>query len=78
MKAGETPKEWERQPAKNWQNDKGARWTKKNGMQNLAYNMRRLVVLERGTLKVASRPKPSIWPEVNRIAKEITTNQANE
>jgi IS5 family transposase len=31
VKAGETPEEWEKQPAKNRQKDKDARWTKKHG-----------------------------------------------
>ena len=30
IKAGETPEGWEKQPAKNAQKDKDARWTKKN------------------------------------------------
>ena len=37
MKAGETPKEWERQPAKNRQKDKDARWTKKHGRSHFGY-----------------------------------------
>ena len=31
VKAGDTPEEWEKQPAKNRQKDKDARWTKKHG-----------------------------------------------
>jgi transposase, IS5 family len=30
VKAGKTPNEWERNPAKNRQKDKNARWTKKH------------------------------------------------
>jgi IS5 family transposase len=31
VKAGQTPEDWEKQPAKNRQKDKGSRWTKKHG-----------------------------------------------
>src|SRR5664280_1373518 len=31
VKAGKTPKEWQKKPAKNRQKDKDARWTKKHG-----------------------------------------------
>ena len=37
VKAGETPKEWEQQPAKNSQKDKDARWTKKHGKSYYGY-----------------------------------------
>ena len=37
VKAGETPQEWEKQPAKNQQKDKDARWTKKHGRSHLGY-----------------------------------------
>jgi IS5 family transposase len=37
IKTGETPKEWERQPAKNAQKDKDARWTKKHGKSYYGY-----------------------------------------
>ena len=35
IKAGETPGEWEKKPAKNAQKDKDARWTKKHGQELL-------------------------------------------
>lgn len=37
MKAGETPEEWEKKPAKNRQKDKDARWTKKHGRSHFGY-----------------------------------------
>ena len=37
VKAGNTPEELEKQPAKNAQNDKDARWTKKNGKSFYGY-----------------------------------------
>ena len=37
VKAGETPAEWEAQPAKNRQKDKDARWTKKHGRSHFGY-----------------------------------------
>jgi len=37
VKAGETPAEWEAQPAKNRQKDKDARWTKKHGKAHYGY-----------------------------------------
>ena len=37
MKAGETPKEWKKNPSKNRQKDKDARWTKKHGMSFYGY-----------------------------------------
>ena len=37
VKAGETPKAWEKQPAKNSQKDKDARWTKKHGKSYYGY-----------------------------------------
>ena len=37
VKAGETPAEWEAQPAKNRQKDKDARWTKKHGKSHYGY-----------------------------------------
>jgi IS5 family transposase len=37
IKAGETPAEWEAQPAKNRQKDKDARWTKKHGQSHYGY-----------------------------------------
>jgi IS5 family transposase len=37
IKTGETPKEWEQQPAKNAQKDKDARWTKKHGKSYYGY-----------------------------------------
>jgi IS5 family transposase len=37
VKAGETPEEWEKQPAKNRQKDKDARWTKKHGRSHFGY-----------------------------------------
>src|ERR1700693_5741557 len=37
IKAGQTPKEWEKKPAKNAQKDKDARWTKKNGNSFYGY-----------------------------------------
>jgi IS5 family transposase len=37
IKAGETPKGWEEQPAKNAQKDKDARWTKKNDKSFYGY-----------------------------------------
>jgi IS5 family transposase len=37
VKAGETPQDWENQPAKNRQKDKDARWTKKHGRSHFGY-----------------------------------------
>lgn len=37
VKAGQTPEAWERQPAKNQQKDKDARWTKKHGRSHFGY-----------------------------------------
>jgi transposase, IS5 family len=37
VKAGETPREWEAQPAKDRQKDKDARWTKKHGKSYFGY-----------------------------------------
>jgi transposase, IS5 family len=37
IKAGETPKDWEKRPAKNAQKDKDARWTKKHGQSFYGY-----------------------------------------
>ena len=37
VKAGRTPKEWEKKPAKNAQKDKDARWTKKHGQSFYGY-----------------------------------------
>jgi IS5 family transposase len=37
IKAGKTPKEWEKKPAKNAQKDKHARWTKKHGKSFYGY-----------------------------------------
>ena len=37
VKAGETPGAWEKQPAKNRQKDKDARWTKKHGRSHFGY-----------------------------------------
>lgn len=37
VKAGETPEEWGKQPAKNRQKDKDARWTKKHGRSHFGY-----------------------------------------
>jgi transposase, IS5 family len=37
VKAGETPQEWKRKPAKNQQKDKDARWTKKHGKSFFGY-----------------------------------------
>jgi IS5 family transposase len=37
VKAGHTPEDWERQPAKNRQKDKDARWTKKHGKSLFGY-----------------------------------------
>jgi IS5 family transposase len=37
VKAGQTPKDWARKPAKNRQKDKDARWTKKHGKSFFGY-----------------------------------------
>ena len=37
IKAGKTPEEWEKKPAKNAQKDKDARWTKKHGQSFYGY-----------------------------------------
>jgi IS5 family transposase len=37
VKAGKTPEEWEKKPAKNRQKDKDARWTKKNNKSFFGY-----------------------------------------
>jgi len=37
VKAGTTPKDWKKHPAKNRQKDKDARWTKKNGRSFFGY-----------------------------------------
>lgn len=37
VKGGQTPKDWARQPAKNRQKDKDARWTKKHGKSFFGY-----------------------------------------
>lgn len=37
VKAGQTPEDWEKQPAKNRQKDKNARWTKKHGRSYFGY-----------------------------------------
>lgn len=37
VKAGETPEDWEKQPAMNRQKDKDARWTKKHGRSYFGY-----------------------------------------
>jgi transposase, IS5 family len=37
VKAGKTPKEWQKNPAKNQQKDKDARWTKKHGKSFYGY-----------------------------------------
>src|SRR3979411_859504 len=37
VKAGRTPKEWTKKPAKNRQKDKDARWTKKHGKSFYGY-----------------------------------------
>lgn len=37
VKAGQTPEDWERKPAKNRQKDKDARWTKKHGKSLFGY-----------------------------------------
>ena len=37
IKAGKTPEGWEKQPAKNAQKDKDARWTKKNDASFYGY-----------------------------------------
>ena len=37
VKSGKTPEEWEKQPAKNRQKDKDARWTKKHGRSYFGY-----------------------------------------
>ena len=37
VKAGKTPAEWEKKPAKNRQKDKDARWTKKHGKSFFGY-----------------------------------------
>jgi IS5 family transposase len=37
VKAGQTPEDWEKKPAKNRQKDKDARWTKKHGRSYFGY-----------------------------------------
>jgi len=37
VKAGQTPEDWEKKPAKNQQKDKDARWTKKHGRSYYGY-----------------------------------------
>lgn len=37
IKGGQTPKAWEKKPAKNRQKDKDARWTKKHGRSFYGY-----------------------------------------
>ena len=37
VKNGDTPEDWEKKPAKNWQKDKDARWTKKHGKSFYGY-----------------------------------------
>jgi len=37
IKAGKTPEDWEKKPAKNQQKDKDARWTKKHGKSYFGY-----------------------------------------
>jgi IS5 family transposase len=37
LQVGETPEAWEKQPAKNRQKDKDARWTKKHGRSHFGY-----------------------------------------
>ena len=37
IKAGQTPEDWQKQPAKNAQKDKDARWTKKHGKSYFGY-----------------------------------------
>jgi hypothetical protein len=37
VKAGKTPEAWEKNPAKNRQKDKDARWTKKHGKSFYGY-----------------------------------------
>jgi transposase, IS5 family len=37
IKAGQTPEDWEKKPAKNAQKDKDARWTKKHGTSYFGY-----------------------------------------
>jgi transposase, IS5 family len=37
VKIGKTPEEWEKDPAKNRQKDKDARWTKKHGKSFFVY-----------------------------------------
>jgi IS5 family transposase len=37
VKAGKTPEDWKKKPAKNRQKDKDARWTKKNGKSFFGY-----------------------------------------
>ena len=43
----------------------------KIGMQNLACNMRRLVVLDRGTPAAAERPNPRSGVEIAQIAERM-------
>ncbi len=59
VKAGETPAEWEAQPAKNRQKDKDARWTKKHGRSHFGYKHhisidRRHKLVRRYTVSTAS------------------------
>jgi IS5 family transposase len=59
VKAGETPADWEAQPAKNRQKDKDARWTKKHGQSNFGYKNhisidRRHKLVRRYTVSTAS------------------------
>src|SRR3546814_2276637 len=37
VKAGKTPLQWKKKPAKNRQKDKDARWTKKHGKSHFGY-----------------------------------------
>lgn len=60
VKAGETPKDWDKHPAKKRQKDLDARWTKKNGQSHYGYKNhvcidRRYKLVRRYTVTNAAR-----------------------
>jgi hypothetical protein len=61
VKAGKTPKEWQKNRAKNRQKDKDARWTKKHGKSRFrksAQDDKWSFCLTVGTLCPANQERP--------------------
>jgi IS5 family transposase len=80
IKAGKTPEGWEKQPAKNAQKDKDARWTKKNdesfyGYKNhvgvdKAHVASAMPIISATSLTDLDRPRTSVPGRTSRHRKE--------